>query len=191
MDNGRTGIPMAGSLKDQLLNAGLADAAKAKALDKEKRKAAKVARRSGVTLENEAREAARQALAEKAEKDRALNQAMNEKALRKAINAQIRQLVEMHRVDRSRGEVAFNFTDGKVIKKLYVNALQQKQLASGLLAIVKQGDQYEVLPAPIADKIAQRDPARVIDCRESDAAALTEEEQEWYKDYEIPDDLMW
>lgn len=191
MDNGRTGIPMAGSLKDQLLKAGLADAAKAKALDKEKRKAAKVARRSGVTLENEAREAARQALAEKAEKDRALNQAMNEKALRKAINAQIRQLVEMHRVDRSRGEVAFNFTDGKVIKKLYVNALQQKQLASGLLAIVKQGDQYEVLPAPIADKIAQRDPARVIDCRESDAAALTEEEQEWYKDYEIPDDLMW
>ena len=116
---------------------------------------------------------------------------MNEKALRKAINAQIRQLVEMHRVDRSRGDIAFNFTDGKAIKKLYVNALQQKQLASGLLAIVKQGDQYEVLPAPIADKIAQRDPARVIDCRESDAAALTEEEQEWYKDYEIPDDLMW
>lgn len=182
---------MAGSLKDQLLNAGLADAAKAKALDKEKRKAAKVARRTGVTLENEAREAALRAQAEKAEKDRALNQAMNEKALRKAINAQIRQLVEMHRVDRSRGDIAFNFTDGKTIKKLHVNALQQKQLASGLLAIVKQGDQYEVLPAPIADKIAQRDPARVIDCRESDAAALTEEEQEWYKDYEIPDDLMW
>lgn len=182
---------MAGSLKDQLLQAGLADAGKAKAVDKEKRKAAKVARRSGVELENEAREAARRALAEKAEKDRELNQALNEKALRKAINAQIRQLVDTHRVDRGRGDVAFHFTDGKTIKKLYVTALQQKQLASGLLAIVKQGDQYEVLPAPVADKIAQRDAARVIDCRESDAAALTEEEQDWYKDYEIPDDLMW
>lgn len=182
---------MAGSLKDQLLNAGLADARKAKALDKEKRKTARVARRSGEVPENEAREAARRALAEKAERDRQLNQQLNEKALRKAINAQIRQLVEVHRVDRARGDVAFNFTDGKIIKKLHVTALQQKQLASGLLAIVKLGDQYEVLPAPIADKIAQRDPGRVIDCRESGAAALTEEEQEWYKDYEIPDDLMW
>ena len=49
---------MAGSLKDQLLKAGLSDEKKARQLDKEKRKQAKVAKSSGIELVNEAREAA-------------------------------------------------------------------------------------------------------------------------------------
>ena len=42
-----------------------------------------------------------------------------------------------------------------------------------------------------ADKIAERDLARVIDCSEESDQGLTAEEKDWYKDYEIPDDLMW
>ncbi|PLW83758.1 DUF2058 domain-containing protein [Kineobactrum sediminis] len=182
---------MAGSLKDQLLKAGLADADKAKKLDKEKRKVAKIARRSGVELVDETREAARAALAEKARRDRELNQANNSKALRKAINAQIKQLIETHKLPKSRGDIGFNFTDGKKVKKLYVTSIEQKQLSAGQLVIVRQGDQYEILPHPVAAKIAERDSDRVIVCRDEDAAALSEEEQDWYKDYEIPDDLMW
>ena len=182
---------MAGSLQDQLLKAGLADAKKAKAMDKEKRKQAKVARRSGVELVDETKEAARQALAEKTQRDRALNQDLNSKAQRKAINAQIKQLIQTNKLGRGQGEVAFNFTDGKKVKTLYVTAMEQKQLSAGRLAIVKQGDQYEMVPRPVADKIAERDESRIIALDRDSQEELTAEEQEWYKDYEIPDDLMW
>ncbi|MBM69413.1 MAG: nucleoprotein/polynucleotide-associated enzyme [Haliea sp.] len=182
---------MAGSLQDQLLQAGLADTAKAKRLAKDKRKQANVARRGGHDPAEETREAARQALANKAERDRELNEARNAEASRKAINAQIRQLVESHKLPRGKGDVGFNFTDGTKVKKLYVTSMDQKQLAAGNIAIVKQGDQYEMLPRPIADKIAERDAARVIICSEAGATGLSSEEQDWYKDYEIPDDLMW
>lgn len=182
---------MPGSLQDQLLQAGLANKDKAKKLAKVKRKEAKVARRSGVEQVDENKQAAKRALAEKAARDRELNQALNIKAQRKAINAQIKQLIENHKLEKGRGQVGFNFTDGKKVKKLYVSTLEQKQLAAGILAIVKQGDQYEILPRPVADKIAERDAGRVIDCTEVSGQDLTDEEKDWYKDYEIPDDLMW
>ena len=182
---------MSGSLQDQLLKAGLADADKAKKMAREKRKQAKVARKSGTEVVDENKEAARRARAEKAQRDRELNQALNSKAERKAINAQIKQLIESNRVPKGQGDIAYNFTDGKKVKSFYVNAMQHKQLSAGVLAIVKQGDQYEVVPRQVADKIAERDPARVIAQREDADVVLTPEEEDWYKDHEIPDDLMW
>ena len=182
---------MAGSLQDQLLKAGLADAKKAKQIDKEKRKQSKVARKSGVEVVDESKEAAREAREARALKDRELNQALNEKSQRKAINAQIKQLIENSKVAKGKGDIGFNFTDGKKVKKLYVGPVEQKQLSSGLLAIAKQGDQYEIVPRAVAEKIAERDEARVILRSEVDDSELTEEEKDWYKDYEVPDDLMW
>ena len=85
---------MAGSLKDQLLKAGLTDEKKARRMEKEKRKQAKVAKSSGIEVVDENKEAARKALQEKTQRDRELNQALNTKAERKAINAQIKQLIE-------------------------------------------------------------------------------------------------
>jgi uncharacterized protein YaiL (DUF2058 family) len=182
---------MAGSLQDQLLKAGLADARAAKELQKEKRKQARVARKTGAEVVDENREAARLAREEKARRDRELNQEIQDRSQRKAINAQIRQLIETSRLRRDGADVGFNFTDGSKIKKLYVTALQQRQLSAGVLAIAKQGDQYEIVPHVVAEKIAQRDAARVIFPEQSGDVTLTEEEQDWYKDYEIPDDLMW
>lgn len=182
---------MAGTLQDQLLKAGLVNKDKAKAIGKEKRKEAKAAKGRGVELVNEAREAALRAAQEKADKDRALNASLNEAAQRKAINAQIKQLIDNHGVDRSRGDISFNFTDGKKVKTIYVDTKQQNQLSLGLLQIAKQGDQYVLIPSPIADKIAQRDANRVINCRDREAPPMTAEEEEWYKDFDVPDDLMW
>lgn len=182
---------MSGSLQDQLLQAGLSDDKKAKQLAKDKRKQARVARSGGAAIVDENKEAIRKARDEKIQRDRALNQALNSKAQRKAINAQIKQLIEANRLTKGTGEVRFNFTDGKKVKSLYVSPLEQKQLSAGVLAIVKQGDQYEMLPRPVADKIAERDQDRVISCQDSASSDLTEEEQDWYKDYDIPDDLMW
>src|SRR6056297_3136037 len=181
---------MAGSLQDQLLNAGLADAKKARQVAKEKRKESRVARRAGLELVDEAKVAAREALADKAQRARALNEERNAEAQRKAINAQIRQLIETSRVARG-GDIGFNFTDGRTVKKLYVTRMQQRQLSAGNLAIARLRDGHELVPAPVASKIAERDSSRVIFCQESGDSGLTPEEQDWYKDYAIPDDLMW
>lgn len=182
---------MAGSLQDQLLQAGLTDAKTAKKLSQEKRKKANHARRTGVASDDEARQAASDARQAKLLRDRELNQNLNSEARRKAINAQIKQLIETSRLDRAGGDIAFSFSDGKKVKQLYVSALQQKQLAIGVLSIVKQGDQYELVPGAVAAKIAERDESRVIRVEGAEEATLTEEEQSWYQDYEIPDDLMW
>ncbi len=182
---------MPGSLQDQLLKAGLSNEKAAKKIAKEKRKETKIARKSGVDLAQESREAMRSSQAEKAQRDRELNQTLHGKAQRKAINAQIKQLIETNRLEKGRGDIGFKFTDGKKVKNIYVTALEQKQLSAGMLSIVKHGDQYELLPRPVADKIRDRDEGRVIRIEENSDVALTEEEQDWYKDYEIPDDLMW
>jgi hypothetical protein len=182
---------MAGSLKDQLLSAGLADAKKAKQLDKEKRKQARVARRGGEDAGDETRRAAREALAEKSRRARELNAQRDAEAERKAIAAQIRQLVQNHRLSREGGSVGFHFTHDRKVKKLYVTGMQQRQLAAGNLAIAALDDGYDIVPAPVASKIAERDAQCIIFCQEAGDSGLSAEEQEWYKDYDIPDDLMW
>ena len=100
------------SLQDQLLNAGMVDKKKAKKIEKEKRKQAKQLPK-GQKLTNEAREQAQQALSDKALKDKETNRALQELAQVKAIAAQIKQLIEANRLDRSKGDVAFQFVDGK------------------------------------------------------------------------------
>ena len=182
---------MAVSLQDQLLKAGLADSKKAKTVAKEKRQQARAAKSGQQPLADDVKESSRKQLAEKVARDRALNAAKNESAQRKAINAQIKQLIEGHRDSREGGTVDFHFSDGKKIKKILVHERQRARLVSGLLKIVTQGDRYELVPAPVADKIAPWDPERVIDCRGSNEPELTEEEKDWYKDFEIPDDVDW
>lgn len=182
---------MAGSLQDQLLNAGLSDKKKAKQFEKEKRKKQRAAHSSKIDNVDEAKLAAQQARDEKVARDRELNKARNEEATRKAIEAQIVQLIQGHKLDRRGGDVGFNFTSDKKIKKIYVTPLQQKLLASGSIAIASLADQYELIPAQIANKIAERQSQRVVFCTDDAAEELSAEEQDWYQDYEVPDDLMW
>jgi hypothetical protein len=186
---------MANSLQDQLLKAGLVDDKQVKSTNKAKKKQSKMDRRARVETVDETKLAAQQALAEKAEKARGLNKDLNEKALKKAINAQIKQLINRNSLGRNKGDVAFNFTDGSKIKKLYVDDKIQHQLVRGILAIVKQGDQYEIIPAPVASKIAERDSNRIVLLNDPSEQALSEQQDEagedWYAEYDIPDDLMW
>jgi hypothetical protein len=139
--------------------------------------------------EDEVKKASREALQAKANKDRELNQALNDKAQKKAIRAQIKQLMESHEV-KDQGEAAYNFTDGKKIKKIYVTETMINQLSRGTLAIAKLGDSYKVIPAAIAEKIAQRDENYIL-VRNERSATETVDEDDPYADYPIPDDLMW
>ncbi len=179
------------SLQDQLLKAGLIDAKKAKQANKEKRKETNVARRSSEEVVDEVRQSAEQARLEKIERDRELNRQRDLELQQKAIAAQIKQLIENHRQAKGagNGDVEYNFTDGKLIKKMRVSPLVLEQIARGLLAVVKLGEGYELVPRIVADKIAQRDDKFVVVANTKQDNKVDEDDP--YKDYVIPDDLMW
>ena len=108
---------------------------------------------------------------------------------KKAIRAQIVQLITMNRIHREGGDVAYQFKDGTRIKKLYVTPKIHGELVNGRLAIAKLADGYELLPAAAAQKIAQRDPQVVVVLNQYEPTPVDEDDP--YADYQIPDDLMW
>jgi uncharacterized protein YaiL (DUF2058 family) len=167
-------------LQDQLLKAGLVKKHALNQVNSTKRKQA----RQG----EEAPSLAEQALAEKAARDRLLAEQQKEALRQKELAAQIRQLVQSHRVERGQGDVAYNFVDGKSVKKIHVSQALWDQLSYGLAAVVKQGDKYEIVPAKVAEKIQQRDVSVVVSFK---AEARRADDDDPYKDYQIPDDLMW
>lgn len=179
---------MASSLQDQLLKAGLIDKNKARDLRKEKQKQAKQ-QPKGTQVVDETKLRVQEAQAEKAARDRELNLQQQEAAERRAIAAQIRQLIENHRIDRSGGNVHYQFVDGKKIKQLYITSAQQDALAWGQIAIVRLGEGYELVPKVVANKISQRDAAVVLVLNVP--ADNSDEGEDPYADYQIPDDLMW
>lgn len=95
----------------------------------------------------------------------------------------------MNRLDRKDGDIGYNFTDGTLVKKIYVDKTMQDQLVRGRLAIVRLADSYEVIPSVVADKIAQRDESSIVlnNVVENDEP----DEDDPYADFVIPDDLMW
>lgn len=180
------------SLKDQLLKAGLIDPKKAKQAEKEKRKQDNQARRTGQSEQDEVKAAAQAAREAKAERDRELNRQRNQEAEQKALQAQIRQLVQNHRQSKGTGpgDMEYNFTHSSRIKKMRVSAKIHRQIVLGHLAIVCVGESYELVPRIVANKIAQRDPASVL-VNNFNAQSTEVIEDDPYKDYVIPDDLMW
>jgi hypothetical protein len=184
---------MGNALRDQLLKAGLVDEKQAKKAAKEKHKEDLRRQGQGKTAAAEEETArARQAQAEKAERDRLLNQQRQEQAQQKALAAQIRQLVEQHRVAKEEGETPYHFADGGKVKRLYLSERQRRRLAQGQLAVVRLGQDYELVPAETAEKILARDAASVAvfnDPRQPPAPEAAAEDP--YAKFQVPDDLMW
>ena len=175
-------------LKDQMLKAGLIDE---KALKKAKKAQPqqKVAKSQRHIETDENKLLTKQALADKAERDRALSQQQKATNAQREIAAQIRQMIEQNKQNRGGGDIPYNFTDGKIIKKLFVTKVHSDQLSRGQLAIVKLDDKYELIPARAAKKISERDVSCVILCNTAQATVVAEDDP--YADYKIPDDLTW
>lgn len=176
---------MAKSLQDQLLSKGLIDKKKAKTI----KKAQRVSKREQAAESDESKLRAQEALLAKSERDKELNRKKNEQAAQKAELAQIKQLIETKQINNAGGEIAYQFSHGKNIKKIYVNELLHEQLVKGLIAIVTQVENYALVPRQVAEKIAQRDASFVVvlNSNKGDEA----DENDPYADYKIPDDLMW
>ncbi|MFT4518673.1 MAG: hypothetical protein ACI9JM_001058 [Halioglobus sp.] len=176
------------SLQDQLLNAGIVDKKKAKKIKHEKRKEAK-SHQKGHEQVNVDKEQAQKHQQEKAQRDRELNKQQLDADEEKALQAQVIQLIKMNRVDRQKGDVPHQFTDGTKIKKIYVTEALQKDIVRGRLAIAKLDGDYELLPAAAAEKIMQRNEQVIVLLNTNEKVELDEDDP--YAGYEVPDDLMW
>ncbi len=175
------------TLQEQMLKAGLVSS-------KKMAKVQRTAKKSRVQA-REAREAVEENKKAQIERDKQLSEQQKQAVLAKEFKAQVKQLIEMNRITVSKGSITFNFTDGNLIKKIEVDKQTQAQLINGRLAIARlvinaKGDcDYAIIPAVVADKIAQRDADSIVL-----NSALSQEEQDEddpYADFKIPDDLMW
>jgi uncharacterized protein YaiL (DUF2058 family) len=179
---------MANSFGDQFLKAGLVSKTRLNKANKSKSKQEKLKNKQKIEVVDEAAVAARQAAAEQVARDRELNRQQKEVVERKAVLAQVRQLVEMNRLPRDEGEVGYNFQDGTAIKKLFVTQEIHDRLGRGLLAIARFDAGYEVIPSVVAEKIMLRDESCIV----SNVATQPEDaDDDAYADYKVPDDLMW
>lgn len=176
------------SLQEQLLKAGLANEKDAKKLDKEKRKKNKVNRRSKSPIVDETKQQAEQTRQEKAKRDRELNRSRDQDAQKKAIAAQIKQLIDVNQVGYA-GEVEYHFSDGAQIKKLRVSDAIQAQLTRGRLVIARHNNAYAVIASEVAERIAQRDESYIVLANQKADDNIDEDDP--YADFQIPDDLMW
>jgi uncharacterized protein len=185
------------SLQEQLLKAGLVTEQQVKKAEQQQRqhqhqKQKQHPKAQQVTREQEER---KQALAReqaaKMARDQELNRQRQEKAARKAMLAEIRRLIEQHRLPRLEdSEEFFNFVHGKKIHRMAVDAERRNKLKSGALKIVRYAPGYAVVTPDIATRIAERDATLVVDL-DQPASAATSAEDDPYKDFVVPDDLMW
>lgn len=175
------------TLQEQMLKAGLVSSKKVAKVQRTAKKSRVQAR--------EAREAVEENKKAQIERDKLLSEQQKQAVLSKEYKAQVKQLIEMNRVMPGRGDISFNFTDGSIIKKITVDKLTQTQLINGRLAIARlatqsNGDsEYAIIPAVVAEKIAQRDASSIV--LHSALSQDVQDEDDPYADFKIPDDLMW
>lgn len=181
---------MRNPLQEQLLKAGLVkknQVAKVVREQAAQRKGTKPAPPSAEQLD------AQKLLAERAERDRALAAERNAQVRANEVHAQIRQIVDVHKVKRE-GELPYRFTDGDRIRDVLVNEVLRAQLASGTLVIVRHGEGYELLPRVAADKVCERDAAMIVldhGPRRDSGEAGESADDEYYQQFQVPDDLIW
>ncbi|MDB5962270.1 MAG: nucleoprotein/polynucleotide-associated enzyme [Massilia sp.] len=180
------------SLHEQLLKAGLVDKNKVKQAahkqHQQKNQQKKVERRTGTETVDEARAAALELQRKNAEKAREANAQRDAAAHQKAILAQIAQMLNNNRQAKGNGDIAYNFTHGSKIERIYVSAAVRDHLTAGRLVIVVLNGVVELVPRVIADKIAERDASLVVRVNKPSTQV---DEDDPYAAFQIPDDLMW
>jgi uncharacterized protein len=177
---------MGTSLRDQLLKAGLVNERQVKQAEKQHRK-----QQGNPTAEAAARkQAAQQAQAAKAARDLELNRRNAAKAEARARQGQVRQLIEQNRLPKSESEEYYCFQDGRHVRRIPVDAAQRGQLIRGELAIARYGKGFALLPLSAAARVRERDPRAIVD-HGVDAKSKQESEDDPYKGFEVPDDLIW
>ena len=169
------------TLQEQMLKAGLVNEKKLKKAQKGSKKSRVQAREVKAAVEENKRL--------QQERDKELSVQQKEQRLTNEIRAQIKQLIEMNSINFKNGDIKYNFTDGILVKSLYVDTLIRKQLISGILTIARNEESYAIIPSVVANKISQRDEQIIIEQKEPESSDVLENDP--YADFVVPDDLMW
>ncbi len=169
------------SLQEQMLKAGLVNEKKLKKAKKGSKKSRVQAREVKAAVEEQKKQ--------QQERDKELSQQQNQERLNKEVQAQIKQLISLNIVQLGDGDIKYNFTDGSLVKALYVTPQIQEQLSKGVLAIARDAESYVVIPSVVANKVIERDDSAIVNQiqPENDIA----DEDDPYADFVVPDDLMW
>lgn len=178
-------------LQEQLLKAGLVKKSKVSEVAREQHKAKHAKAASGPS---EIQLEAERARLEKADRDRALEAERKAQARAAELRAQARQIVNDRKVLRT-GESEYRFVVDGVIRTLLINDDLRKKLSSGALVIARIDDRFELLPRPAADKVRERDAAMIVldhgQAAGTEPDASTSEDDAYYAQFKVPDDLMW
>ena len=179
---------MSMSLRDQLLAAGLGTKKQAKEATQAKRPPS----RHQPAPVSAAQLAANKAQAAKNARDQELNRRQQEKAAAKARRAEVKQLIEQHRLPPVESDEYFNFADGNRLARLAVTADMREQLIKESLVIVRYEGHYAVVPAATGARIKERDEFAVVSHGpESQSKSDSSDKDDPYKDFVVPDDLTW
>lgn len=178
-------------LQEQLLKAGLVKKSKVADVAREQIKAR---HGKGPSAPGEIQLEAERARAEKAERDRALAAERKAQARITELRAQARQIIDDKKVSRT-GESEYRFTADGAIRTLLVNDDLRRKLSSGVLVIARLGERYELLPRAAGDKVRERDASMIVLDHGQDAGSepptATSEDDAYYAQFRVPDDLVW
>jgi uncharacterized protein YaiL (DUF2058 family) len=187
---------MNSSLRDQLLKAGLVDKKRAKQAEievKQQHREVSKARKSGLDREPTPAELAAEVARQERElhtlRSRELNQAKEQERLRKALRAEVKQIIQKSAVPHGKGDLRYHFPRGTKIKKLYVEPEQHKALTQGLLCVVEWEGAFHLIPLEAADKIRERLPETFVFIAERERSEPDPDDP--YAAFPIPDDLVW
>lgn len=184
---------MSMSLREQLLAAGLGTKKQVRQVDQQqKQQQHQQAKNRALREEQEKRaaEARAKAQTDKAARDAELNRKRQENAERKERWAQIKQLIEQHRLPKPESDEYFNFIDRGKIRRITADNALRERLAAGAVMIVRCEGHYDLVMPEIADRIRERDERAVVKLNQTvDDAKPAEDDP--YKDFVVPDDLVW
>ncbi|MCP3944455.1 MAG: DUF2058 domain-containing protein [Desulfobacteraceae bacterium] len=150
---------MGTSFQDQLLKSGLVNKKQVKKAKHQKLTNRK--KNQGQKLSPEINKTLQDKLA-KEKLNQELNKKLNKEKQRLENLAQVRQFIVTNRLDLDNCDDPYYFAQGKKIKKLFVNEIIAKKLSCGQLGIVKLDDCFEIVPAKVANQIADRDQEALI-----------------------------
>lgn len=181
----------ANPLQEQLLKAGLVKKSKLAEVAREQNKARHA---KGPVAPSEIALEAERARAEKVERDRALAAERKAQARIAELHAQARQIIEDKKVPAS-GESEYRFTADGAIRTILVDNDLRKKLSAGVLVIARLGERYVLLPRAAGDKVRERDAGMIVldhglDAGQSPSVA-TSEDDAYYAQFQVPDDLVW
>lgn len=188
------------ALQEQLLKAGLAKKSKAAEAAREQEKAR---RGDAPSAAAELQREAERAREEKVERDRALAAAQRAEAHAKALKAQARQIISDKRVT-PKGDIEYRYPIDGAIRSLLVDDVTRRQLANGQLVLVRVDDGVAVLPRLAAEKVHERAPEWIVldnraehrsaadDAADTNASGSgNAEDDAYYAQFTVPDDLVW